>query len=89
MSDREPMHVREHPMAGDVIEIVEKLTDPDTQELFNHESMLRVVAVHEERVWFKEYGKGHSLVGLSQWRERLGKSLRSTVVRGGDHDAPF
>lgn len=82
-------HVRNHPLPGDVIEITECCTDEVSGEQYEHEFMLRVVAVHEERVWMKEYGKGHSLVTKKEWTRRLGESLRSTLVRGADHDVEF
>jgi hypothetical protein len=83
-------NVRKHPLPGDVIEITERCTDEVSGEQYEHEFMLRVVAVHEDRVWFKEYGiKGHALCSLRKWNERLGASVRSTLVRGADHDAPF
>lgn len=89
MSDRSPSHVRERPMAGDVIEIRERAIDPVDGAEFTAETMLRVVAVHEERVWFKEYGLGHRLILLKEWQDRLGKSSMSKMIRGADHDSPF
>ena len=89
MSERGPDHVRNNPLAGDVIEITERATDPEDGGSFEIEVMLRVVAVHEDRVWFKQYGKGHALATVKSWRERLAGSLRSKLVRGGDHDCPF
>lgn len=81
---RQPIQVAESPVARDVIEIREHVVCPCSEESFEHESLLRVVAVHEERVWFKEYGKGHQLVTLNTWKERLTtaiwvKQLEDTV----------
>ena len=87
MTSRQVSHVKDHPLSGDVIEITEKKSEDG--ESFNIETMIRVVAFHEERVWFKEYGKGHFLCTLSKWKERLSASLRSVVIRGADFDAPF
>lgn len=80
MSDRSPSHVRERPMPGDVIEIRERRKDETDGTDFDHDVMLRVVAVHEDRVWFKEYGKGHRLVCLKEWQERLAKSSVSKLI---------
>lgn len=86
---REPQHVRNHPLAGDVIELTERHVDPVSGEQFDAETMLRVVAVHEGRVWYKEYGKGHDLLLLSKWQERFDRSSARALIRGADHDAPF
>jgi len=67
-------------MAGDVIDV----TDAE-----GHEEMLRVVAVHEDRVWFKQYGAGHALVSLAAWKKRLSESPCIKIIRGADHDNPF
>jgi hypothetical protein len=72
------------PMRGDVIEIKEWIDDEATGTHFEHETMLRVVAVHEDRIWFKEYGeKGHQLTTCIAWSNRLEKSP-FTVVQFGD-----
>ena len=84
MGLRLPSHIRDYPLSGDVIEITERRADEATDEQFDAEIMLRVVAVNEERVWCKEYGKGHSLITLIAWKDRLDKSSRSKVIRGAD-----
>lgn len=84
---REFYHVRQNPLAGDVVEIRERMKDGD--EEYDAEIMLRVVAVYEERVWFKEYGKGHALTTLKAWRERLQSMQLGKLVRGADADYPF
>lgn len=76
-------------MAGDVIELTESETDWATGEKFEAENMLRVVAVHEERVWFKQYGQGHQLTTMQKWQERYDRSMVRKLIRGADHDAPF
>ena len=89
---RDFIHILENPMAGDVIEVREKHHEPelDGDETYEYESMLRVVAVHEERVWFKEYGmKGHQIITVKQWRKRLAGVLVGTVIRPADHDCPY
>lgn len=89
MTSRSSRHVRDNPMAGDVIELTSNEIDPATGEAFTHEVMIRVVAVHEERVWYKEYGKGHELASIAKWKERYDKATIRQLIRGADHDAPF
>lgn len=86
---RMPSHVRNHPLAGDVVELRERMIDPVSGDPFEGETMLRVVAVHEGRVWYKEYGAGHDLLLLTKWQERFDRAVAATLVRGADHDAPF
>lgn len=70
--------IRNAPLAGDVIEIKEFI---DESPLELSDIMLRVVAVAEERVWVKQYGfKGHHLVTLRQWTERLNKAVNGGNV---------
>lgn len=86
---RGPEHVRNHPLAGDVLELTEREIDPVTGEEFAADNMLRVVAVHEERVWYKQYGIGHDLLMLRKWQERYDRASVRKLIRGADHDAPF
>lgn len=73
------------PIRGDVVDIKEWLIDDVTGGEFQHESMLRVIAVHEDRIWFKEYGKGHVLATLNVWASRLQKPKSAfTVVQFGE-----
>jgi len=89
MPSRELNHVQEHPLPGDVIEIVERIEpSEDGDEAFDAEIMLRVVAVQEDWIWFKQYGKGHTLATLRKWRERIGAAKGGTVIRGADCMAP-
>jgi hypothetical protein len=85
MGSRYKTDVEVTPIRGDVVDVKEWLTDEVTGAEFQHESMLRVVAVHEDRIWFKEYGKGHDLVTLNVWINRLQKPKSAfTVVHFGD-----
>ncbi len=86
---REPHNVRDHPLEGDVIELTEREVDPVTGEEFAAQNMLRVIAVREERVWYKQYGLGHDLLTLRKWQERYDRSTVRKLIRGADHDAPF
>ena len=87
---RMPSHVRNYPLAGDVLELAEKHSDPVSGETFETDTMIRVVAVHEGRVWLKQYdAAGHQLMLISKWQERFDKAIRSVLIRGADHDAPF
>lgn len=73
------------PIRGDVVDIKEWITDEEEGGEFFHECMLRVVAVHEDRIWFKEYGKGHVLATCNVWTSRLQKPKSTfTVVQFGD-----
>ena len=88
MSSREIRHVRHHPLPGDVIELTEAHCGEDSGVTV--ENMLRVVAAKEGRVWFKQYGiVGHQLVLLSDWQKRIDDAIKSELIRGADHDAPF
>lgn len=89
MSRRDLVHVKTHPLAGDVIELREKHFVGSTDE-YDCETMLRVIAVAEELVWFKEYGKGRkNIVSVKEWKERIDAAQSGTLIRGADHDAPF
>jgi hypothetical protein len=87
--NRQPHHVRDFPLPGDVIELTERKVDLITGENFAADNMLRVVAVHEERVWFKQYGIGHALIPLNDWKERFDSAIVRKLIRGADQDAPF
>lgn len=77
---RTVQHIREHPLPGDVIEVADN----------DGESMVRVVAVHEDRVWCKTYGPiGHRLIPLDQWRDWLNSVRWGKVIRPADADCPF
>jgi len=82
-------HIASYPLAGDVIELRERMTDPDGDP-FDGEVMLRVIAVAEELVWFKQYGKSRRLiVSLKEWKQRIETALSGTVIRGADYNCPF
>jgi hypothetical protein len=86
---RGPQHVRNFPLPGDVIELMEREIDPVAGEEFAAGNMLRVIAVNEDRVWFKQYGLGHELITLRKWQERYDRACVRKLIRGADHDAPF
>lgn len=82
MSRRDTSHAATDPIADDVIEIWEGDSDEP-------EAMLRVLAVKEDHVWFKEYGKGRSTCHIKAWRARLTNAKTRKLIRPGDHDCPF
>ena len=85
MGSRTKIDLELTPIRGDVVDIKEWLIDDVTGGEFQHESMLRVIAVNEDRIWFKEYGKGHVLATLNVWASRLQKPKSTfTVVQFGD-----
>lgn len=87
MSNRSFSDVRDHPLDGDIVELREwHETDA---EAWDSEVMLRVLAVREEHVWFKEYGKGLLTLHVKQWRARLSNVLLGKLVRPGDAEIPF
>lgn len=71
--------VANHPQHGDIVEIMEQHDDGDG-ELYDFEVMLRVLAVQEGYVWFKEYGKGRPVVTQKSWFERLMRSKGGKVI---------
>lgn len=89
---REFCHIKLNPMPGDVVEIlegrpvsavaVELEPEPDAV-------LLRVLAVVEDYVGYKEYGKGRYWCHVNAWRRRLGDCAVGVVIRPGDHDMPF
>jgi hypothetical protein len=87
---RDFVHVQCSPVAGDTVEIFEPTTGCDG-DVFDCEIMLRVMAVQEGYVWFKQYGKGgrHTCT-LKGWQERLKNAISGkVVVYGGDPSHPF
>ena len=62
--------VRDNPIVGDLIELIEMVSDFDGNSV-PMKSVVRVIAVHAERVWYKQYGTGHFLVLLRQWKSRI------------------
>lgn len=83
--ERSFSHVAAHPIPGDIVEIVE--VDGDGSD--SHDIMLRVLAVVEDHVGYKEYGKGRFWQHLPSWRKRLESARVGKLIRGGDHDFPF
>ena len=82
MSQRSISHIAENPMPGDVIELQESGED-------DCERLLRVLAVIEDHVGFKEYGKGRFWLHKKAWKARIERSTVRKVFRPGDHDLPF
>jgi hypothetical protein len=75
-------HLANGPMAGDIVELREASED-DT------EVMLRVLAVVEDHVGFKEYGKGRFWTHKKTWRARIDNAKVKKVIRPGDSEVPF
>ena len=80
---REAVHVAESPMPGDVIEINEGGGEDETCHL------LRVLAVVEDCVGYKEYGRGRFWTTKKAWKARLENAAIRTLIRPGDYDMPF
>lgn len=80
---REFCHVAAAPMPGDVVELVEE--DPGG----GCGVMLRVLAVVEDFVWFKQYGTGRLTLSLRGWQDRLRSARVGKLIRPGDFDLPF
>jgi hypothetical protein len=80
---RELSHVREHPIAGDVIEC--RFGNAGEEA----DTMIRVLCVVEEHVGYKQYGLGRFWKHLPSWRAWIGSSQLTKLVRPGDHDCPF
>lgn len=81
---RDVSHAREHPLSGDVLSLREHFDEGDG---FDAETILRVLAVAEDHVWFKEYGKGRLTLHVKQWRNRVEKAQVAILIRG--HETPF
>jgi hypothetical protein len=81
---REFCHVAASPMPGDVVELSEPSQPGEDCEV-----LLRVLAVVEEFVGFKEYGRGRFWVSLRGWQARLKSARVGKLIRPGDHDLPF
>jgi hypothetical protein len=80
MSARQFCHIMLSPMPGDVVEVFDDADDG---------AMLRVLAVVEDHVGFKEYGVGRRWTHINYWRKRLSEAKVGKVIRPGDHDMPF
>ena len=69
--DRPIEAVIDSPLEGDCIEITEDGID----------KMLRVLAVVEGWVWFKEYGEGYRpSLPIGKWRTRISQSIDPKVL---------
>lgn len=66
------------PKAGDVVELSEGGCDV----------ILRVLAVLEGYVWFKQYGKGRQTMHVDGWEKRLTLSPGKVVASAGDSFNP-
>lgn len=71
--------VRDNPIVGDFIDLIEMVSDFDGN-LVPMKSSIRVVAVNEKRVWYKEYGRDHYLVSLLEWQRRLDSASEIKMV---------
>jgi len=69
--------IHDRPQHGDVIELVEYEGTGDSEH--RTENMLRVVAVQEDHVWFKQYGLGYKIVSLKAWRHRITMAHSASV----------
>lgn len=74
--------VQNNPTPGDVIEIREK-TEHDV------EVILRVLAVVDDHVGYKEYGRGRFWAHKTVWAKRIGEAAKRAVLNAGKIDAPF
>jgi hypothetical protein len=81
---REFADARQFPVAGDTVEMREDLVSAVDGEAFVGDSMLRVLAVVEDWVWFKEYGRpGRPACTIHAWRERLTKGSGGKLILDG------
>lgn len=80
-SERTIEQIIESPQKGDTITLVEPVTDMG-EPSFDHESMLRVLGVADEHVWYKEYGiVGRTFKPLKQWRSRIRSANSASVYK--------
>lgn len=78
---RDAKEIIARPLGGDVIEVGEVKFVGSTDECVV-ETILRVLAVMEEYVWFKEYGiGGRCSCHVRRWIERLESAESVKVVR--------
>lgn len=82
MSGRQFVHIMTSPMPADVVEIFDNYGEGDG-------TMLRVLAVVEDHVGYKEYGVGRFWTHIRAWQKRLSEAKVGKVIRPGDHDMPF
>lgn len=83
---RTALQVTESPIAGDVIDVTELTFDGD-EDSGEYNAMLRVIAVAEDHVWYKEYGPvGRQVCHVKRWTERLKAAKKVTLVRHGDSE---
>lgn len=61
------------PFPGDV------LADSDT--------MYRVIAVAEDHVWMKQYGRGYRIVSMPWWKDEMESKTVLTVIHDGQVSA--
>jgi hypothetical protein len=72
------------PPPGNLVELVEASQPGEDADV-----MLRVLAVVEEFIGYKEYGRGRFWVSLRGWQARLKSARVGKLIRPGDHDLPF
>jgi hypothetical protein len=79
---RDFLDVQKTPVKGDTVEITEPTKTADG-EFVVMKIMLRVMAVEEGWVWFKQYGRGRYCCVLSAWRSRLGQATQGKIILAG------
>ena len=57
------------PFPGDVVE--------------DEETMFRVIAVAEDHVWLKQYGRGYRVVSVAWWKDEMESKAKLQVIRDG------
>lgn len=78
--ERTMEQIIESPQKGDLIVIVEPVTD--NNESFDRESMLRVLGFSDDLVWVKEYGiVGRVVRPLKQWQNRIRNAKSASVYK--------
>jgi hypothetical protein len=75
--------VARNPIPRDAIEIREG----EGEE--SHDVMLRILAVVDEHVGYKQYGKGRFWCSLASWKSRLEAAVKSEMIFDATSDMPF
>lgn len=79
---RDFLDAQKMPVKGDTVEITEPTKAADGEFVVT-EIMLRVLAVEEGWVWFKQYGRGRYCCALTAWRSRLGQATQGKMIQAG------
>lgn len=81
LGERMMEQIIESPQKGDMIVLVEPVTDMG-EPSFDHESMIRVLGVADEHVWYKEYGLvGRTFKPLKQWMNRIRSAKSASIYK--------